>query len=128
MENYLLRLTVCLCFLGVPISAWAQTNSCDESTTTHEMIECEAKQFNHFDDKLNQIYGSLRTELDKVGKLRLRDAQRAWIVFRDAECLRVSDSARGGTLEPLLMLSCKTQMTADRVTAIGRNPLTGETN
>jgi len=128
MENYRLRLMVCLCISLAPISAWAQTNSSDETMTTQEMIEFETKEFVHIDDKLNQIYGNLRTELDKVGKLRLRDAQRAWIVFRDAECLRLSDFARDGTLAPLLMLSCKTQLTADRVTAIGRNPLTGETN
>ncbi|MDN3645629.1 lysozyme inhibitor LprI family protein [Pontixanthobacter aestiaquae] len=42
------------------------------------------------------------------------DAQRAWIAFRDAHCRSEGYYARGGSLEPLLVSTCKTKLTKDR--------------
>lgn len=41
----------------------------------------------------------------------LLEAQRAWIRYRDAHCALEGYEARGGSLEPLLVLTCKTQVT-----------------
>jgi uncharacterized protein YecT (DUF1311 family) len=127
MKNHLSLITFCLCLIGAPVSALAQAVSCDEATTTHEMMVCEKATLGAADKELNGIYGAMQADLDKTSKLLLRDAQRAWITYRDAECARIADFARGGTMAPLLALGCKAKMTADRVTELGLNPLTGET-
>lgn len=44
----------------------------------------------------------------------LLEAQRAWIAFRDAHCRSEGYYARGGSLEPLLVSTCKTDMTRAR--------------
>ncbi len=44
----------------------------------------------------------------------LLEAQRAWITFRDAHCRVDGFSARGGSLEPLLVSTCKTALTKAR--------------
>ncbi|WP_416831615.1 MAG: lysozyme inhibitor LprI family protein [Erythrobacter sp.] len=41
----------------------------------------------------------------------LVEAQRAWIAFRDAHCRSEGYAARGGSLEPLLLSTCKTHLT-----------------
>ena len=41
----------------------------------------------------------------------LLEAQRAWITYRDAHCRSEGYSARGGSLEPLLVSTCKTHLT-----------------
>lgn len=41
----------------------------------------------------------------------LLEAQRGWIRYRDAHCALEGYEARGGSLEPLLVLTCKTQAT-----------------
>lgn len=41
----------------------------------------------------------------------LPEAQRAWITYRDAHCRSEGYSARGGSLEPLLVSTCKTHLT-----------------
>jgi len=41
-------------------------------------------------------------------------AQRAWIAYRDTQCASEGYYARGGSLEPLLVSTCKTKLTEDR--------------
>lgn len=44
----------------------------------------------------------------------LLEAQRAWIAYRDAHCRSEGYFARGGSLEPLLVSTCKTALTEAR--------------
>lgn len=48
----------------------------------------------------------------------LLEAQRAWIAYRDAHCRSEGYSARGGSLEPLLVSTCKTHLTKLRTTQL----------
>lgn len=45
---------------------------------------------------------------------RLLEAQRGWLRYRDAHCQVSGYGARGGSLEPLLVAMCKTQLTQER--------------
>ena len=44
----------------------------------------------------------------------LLEAQRAWLTYRDAQCRVDGYTARGGSLEPLLVSTCKTALTKAR--------------
>ena len=44
----------------------------------------------------------------------LLEGQRAWIAYRDAHCRSEGYIARGGSLEPLLVSTCKTRLTQQR--------------
>lgn len=44
----------------------------------------------------------------------LLEAQRAWLTYRDAHCRADGYTARGGSLEPLLVSTCKTALTLAR--------------
>lgn len=90
------------------------------------MIECARTDFDLADGDLNRAYQEKLAQEDKDGKSLLRKAQRAWIVFRDAECARQADFARGGTMAPLLGMTCLTSLTVRRVNELSHNPVTGE--
>lgn len=45
----------------------------------------------------------------------LLEGQRAWLKYRDAHCTTEGYWARGGSLEPLLVSTCKTKLTQDRI-------------
>lgn len=52
---------------------------------------------------------------DRPGHLdTLLEGQRAWIAYRDAHCRSEGYVARGGSLEPLLVSTCKTRLTQQR--------------
>jgi len=44
----------------------------------------------------------------------LLESQRAWLTYRDAHCRVDGYTARGGSLEPLLVSTCKTALTEAR--------------
>jgi uncharacterized protein YecT (DUF1311 family) len=44
----------------------------------------------------------------------LLEAQRAWLAYRDAHCRLDGYTARGGSMEPMLVSFCKTHLTRQR--------------
>lgn len=106
-----------VCLFGINTDT-AIALDCSDPTTTVEMIQCSNEELKTADKMLNDAYNQRRSRLDELGNKLLRDAQRAWIKFRDAECAYDRDIARGGTMAPLLQLGCLTQMTRERTNAL----------
>lgn len=90
------------------------------------MNYCAALDFEAADAELNALWPRLVEQARDNDALdiddgrpgyeeTLRDAQRAWIVFRDANCSYEGYAAKGGSLEPLLVATCRAAMTRDRI-------------
>ncbi len=87
---------------------------CKSPMTNFEMQHCASLEYEVADKKLNTVYNKLRKKLDKTGKQKLKTAQKAWIKYRDTKAVFDADDARGGTMQPLLETSSKTQTTENR--------------
>lgn len=83
------------------------------------------KHFGKIADKeLNRVYKQAKAaarrrdaylEAGQVpAVIMLRDAQRAWIPFRDQACAVESTLMRGGTAQPLLKWGCMARLTRQR--------------
>jgi uncharacterized protein YecT (DUF1311 family) len=60
--------------------------SCDGSTL--QMVECLSRLTETWDKRLNKAYQeALKDAVSKEQREQLRKAQRAWIAYRDANCL-----------------------------------------
>ncbi|MEQ1938996.1 lysozyme inhibitor LprI family protein [Mesorhizobium sp. CN5-321] len=72
--------------------------------------------FQKADKALNSTFRQVQSRLsdDSGGKARLVKAQRAWIAFRDAECTFQSSGEDGGSAAPLVVASCKAELTTQR--------------
>ncbi|NKC23331.1 DUF1311 domain-containing protein [Ochrobactrum oryzae] len=93
----------------------ARADNCDALKTQSEITACFGDDEKAADSTLNKLYQSLMHVLSDADKQRLRDAQRAWISFRDKECtFRVAPYA-DGSIAPSLTASCVTALTAQRV-------------
>ena len=88
---------------------------------------CAVREYEAADAALNQQWTTtvarmraLDTEVDgefdkQPGHYEtLLEGQRAWLRFRDAQCLSESFMARGGSMQPMLDSQCKTYMTVLR--------------
>ena len=95
-----------------------EPNVCVTQATTVEMIQCADWHYKQADRWLNQVYKNQSKYKDAPAKKLLRDAQRAWIKFRDAECQSQRDAGRGGTIVPLFEIGCLTSMTENRARAL----------
>ena len=97
---------------------------CDNATVQMELTYCAEKDWQAADAKLNTAYSaamkSMRAmDADLPADLKgaaeaLKEAQRAWIPYRDKACAAAGFLARGGSMEPMLIYSCLAQLTADR--------------
>jgi uncharacterized protein YecT (DUF1311 family) len=73
--------------------------------------------FTAADAKLNALYKQIEARLagDPSTLHLLTAAQRSWITFRDAECTFSSSGAKGGSVYPDVVTSCKAGLTEKRV-------------
>lgn len=101
--------------VAVNLAAAQPINDPCAGMTTAEMRECLNQRYKQADTALNQLYRQLMSQLSKTQQIKLREAQQAWVLFRDKSAAFVASAAEGGTLQPLLSLSVLTSMTEKRV-------------
>ncbi|SFS46897.1 lysozyme inhibitor LprI family protein [Brevundimonas viscosa] len=75
--------------------------------------ECISEEHAQQDALLNEAYRELIGRLDSEARSDLRNAQRTWIAFRDAECAWRA-SGETGTMGPLIIDSCQLGLTTER--------------
>lgn len=88
---------------------------CDKNQLA--MNVCASHRFELADKALNQQYKQNLSGLKEAGaQTRLREAQRAWITFRDKDCLAATGPREeSGSIWPLLHFSCLEKHTTRRV-------------
>jgi len=81
--------------------------------------EMDAKSMADFQEsnkKLNTVYWSIERSLDSKSKKELRDSQRAWLRYRDAEAkFEANVFAQGGTVAPVIYNECRASVSDARV-------------
>lgn len=100
--------------LMLPMPALAQDVDCDAAETTMEMSYCAEVALEEADAVLNEIYADALDTARGYGPEQegfLRDAQRAWIEFRDAACAAEGSLYMGGTMQPLVGTLCLERLT-----------------
>jgi uncharacterized protein YecT (DUF1311 family) len=80
---------------------------------TSNMLDCIGVETKHQDARLNKAYKEIMTQLSESRKKELKDAQRAWIKYRDANCKFYNDPD-GGTMATLNSSDCFMSATASR--------------
>lgn len=107
-----------------PCAGFAQDLDCANATSQVEMTGCAARAFERADADLNAAYQVAVADAKRVDAAEpswdpsnfemLRDAQRAWIPYRDAACAAESNWARGGTMQNMLFYICLERLTKRR--------------
>ena len=116
--------TITLCLLLVVTSGLAfsqkkrATDPCANPQTQFEMNQCAGKDYKAADAALNQVYQRLLTMLDDEEQAQLKEAQTAWIKYRDLNCDFVGDQFKGGTMRPMVYANCLADMTRKRTTEL----------
>jgi len=111
-------------FVAAPASLAAQEPDCRDPQTQAAMNICARRDHEAADRALNRVYRDLRTALQerdrelgpRLGGIEaaLVAGQRGRIAYRDGHCTVAGAEARGGTMEPLLVTTCKAELTRHR--------------
>lgn len=119
------RLIATIVLLLAPASAHAQPVDCAKATSTAEMNACAEQDFIAADKSLNIAYAAALAYVKgrdvekpydaKSFEAALRESQRAWIAFRDADCKNlVAQEWSGGSGTASASLGCMTDLTTQR--------------
>lgn len=110
------------CLLAAP--AAAQEIDCANAMAQQEMNQCAYDDWEMADADLNAAYKQAMAllkewdaglpEEERGGAEALREAQRAWISFRDSACEAEGYAMKGGSAEPLLVYGCMRVLTEER--------------
>lgn len=104
-----------LALMLLPTPLFAQDVDCANAMTQADMNQCAAEAFQTADSALNQAFGPAMTQMRAVGGGEaLRDAQRAWITFRDAACTVEGLRYAGGSMQGMVVANCRTRLTEAR--------------
>ena len=107
--------------------------------TTQGMNQCLAREADAWDVVLNREWPKLMTQAREVDAAHettgysldsaaetLHSAQRAWVVFRDAECRHNYASWGAGSFRSIAHSACRLDLTARRVVAFHARLVTGK--
>jgi uncharacterized protein YecT (DUF1311 family) len=91
---------------------------CGDAETQDVMNSCFYIEFLNSDHAMNSAYAVLMKKLDPDMQKRVRDAQLAWVRYRDLQCSAVGALWEGGSIQPTQVYACKSGLTSDRVKEI----------
>ena len=91
-----------------------KTEPCADAQTQAEMNMCWGKEYKAADTSLNEAYRRFAAKLDDEEKAQLKNAQLAWLKYRDANCDVVADQYKGGTMRPMIAAICLADVTNNR--------------
>lgn len=110
-----------LLLIGFSISTTAQQKKpqpCAKAQSQAEMNICWGNEYKKADAALNQVYRKLAGMLDEEPKAQLKEAQLAWLNYRDKNCEFVADVYKGGSLRPTVLAMCLFDVTNNRTTEL----------
>lgn len=96
----------------------AHADECmDAAQDQASMTACAAQAYQASDAELNRLFHEIRQRLgdDAETRMLLRDAGRAWIAFRDAECAFAASAVAGGSAYPMVHDLCLDDLTQSRI-------------
>ncbi len=90
---------------------------CSRLMVQMELNACAGANLQAADAALNRLYQQVMAEQDDAAaKEQLKDAERAWIAYRDKQCAyETGPREQGGSIWPMEMSNCLEQKTAARI-------------
>jgi uncharacterized protein YecT (DUF1311 family) len=126
---------ICLFLSAIPLAGQQGTTSpCDEQPPTQrEMDDCAAFQYRQADARLNKVYAKAtqymtndqeraekrsdqrQIQYEKTAVESLKQAERAWLTYRDLQCRAAGQQYEGGSMRPMIESQCLTTLTEHRI-------------
>ena len=108
--------------LAAPVAA--QEVDCAKAEAQLDLNLCAEQEWKEADVALNSAYKAARALMQQIdadlpeeergAEAKLRDGQRAWVTFRDANCAAEGYLMHGGSAEPMVIFGCLTRLTQTR--------------
>jgi uncharacterized protein YecT (DUF1311 family) len=98
--------------------AQEKKDPCADAQSQAEMNMCWGKEYKAADARLNKTYQEFASKLDESEKVQLKNAELAWLKYRDLNCEFVADQYKGGSMRPMIAAICLADVTNSRTTEL----------
>src|SRR5690606_2113295 len=89
--------------------------NCENAQTQTDLNLCAQMRLQKADQELNMVYKQLLSLAPKEDKTILVEAQRQWIIYRDAHCKIYEKMYAGGSMLMMVIANCKEATTLSRI-------------
>ena len=102
---------------GATLLIWLVIPVAQIHAQTQAAMNAQARaEFAKADAELNKTYEALLAKLpDAESKQKLKESQRAWLAFRDAEAGFAADQARGGSMAATICYETMKELNQQRI-------------
>ena len=87
--------------------------ACDTAVTTIDMRRCASDTLVAVERELQRYLQEARRVT--ANRAQLDSSQVAWVRYRDLACRAEASEYEGGTMQPLVVLGCRTKVTRERI-------------
>lgn len=96
--------------------------NCADRETQLELNVCSFRDYLRADMELNRTWAAVTKKVSGKGAAfgLLREGQRAWLTYRDKQCAVWGKWYEGGSIAPLIINSCLTDITRFRTKELGQ--------
>jgi uncharacterized protein YecT (DUF1311 family) len=91
---------------------------CRDAGSNTEVTQCFITASHTADKQLNETYVRIGQVLSPDEQEQLKEAQRLWVKFRDANCTAERSLYGGGTAAPMVYAACLEADTRQRITEL----------
>jgi uncharacterized protein YecT (DUF1311 family) len=128
-----LAVPVLMCCIAVAQQAKPAQNPCEEKPISQlQMDRCADSEYKNADAHLNTVYRKamhyMTDDLARAQKTgdqeqmkyeqralaSLKEAERAWVSYRDIQCKAAAQQYEGGSMAPMIFSQCLTDITEHR--------------
>ena len=112
MKNLLLRRLIMIGAAAAVFAPYlAMAKDCSRLNTQTDMNLCEGDNFKQADIQLNAVYAKLMKKISAAGQIKLREAQKSWIAYRDAQCDFETLGTIDGSIHSMVAAQCLADLT-----------------
>ena len=92
-------------------TSWALAKDCDGRGSQTDLNLCAGENFKQADATLNAVYAKLLKKISAAGQSKLREAQKSWIAYRDAQCAFETLGTIDGSIHSMVVAQCLADVT-----------------
>ena len=109
------RLIFCFLFIIFSINVQADVGLCKGLSKQTELNNCANNLLVKTNEKLNKVYLNYLSELKADDQLKLKEAQKLWVQFREKDCSFETSSVKKGSMYPYVLSSCLVNRSEKRI-------------
>jgi uncharacterized protein YecT (DUF1311 family) len=90
---------------------------CDAETAQQAMNACTGDESRAIEKRMDTLFAAI-SEKKKFKGSDVSSLQKQWMAYREAECIARGKQFEGGSMEPMVISVCRSELTNDRIKAL----------